>query len=618
MTAGPTEESYKPISDYGLIGNCHSAALVGLDGSIDWCCLPRFDSDAIFARLLDWRKGGYFRVAPRGVTWVRRRYLPGTNVLETTFETDTGVARLIDFMPTHPHGRPEGPLESGPTQRVARVLECTTGSIQFAVECYPRFDYGTIVPHAAVDGPHTGFTHGGSHALSFYCSAPLWEADDGFRAEGALRSGQKLHAAVTYQPRFSHTSDALNEDKVEIELSETVRFWEEWSALCSYQGEYRDDVLRSALTLKALTYAPSGALVAAPTTSLPEALGGSRNWDYRFTWIRDASFALYSLSILGYTQEARAFKDWLEWSTMGRASDLQVMYGLGGERRLTEAELPELEGYRRSRPVRVGNAAHSQFQLDIYGEVLDSAHLYRKFAGEMDREYWEYLRRVVEFVIDHWREPDEGIWEVRRGRQHFVFSKVWCWVALDRAIKAARALQLPGDVDRWRAVRAQIKEDVLARGYDPGRGAFVQAYDSKSLDAANLMLPLVGFIRADDPRMRSTIAAIERELASPQGHLYRYRDYDDGLGGEEGTFTTCTFWLADDLILLGEVDRARALFESLRGCANDLGLMSEEIDPETGQMLGNFPQAFSHMALINTAVQLGRAKSHSAAVAPAG
>ena len=603
------DNPYPPIPDYGLISDMHSCALVSKSGSVDWCCFPRFDSPAVFSRMLDWHSGGYFQVAPLGTRSVSRRYLPATNVLETTFETDTGVARLTDFMPVHPHAAPVEPLESGSGQRLARILECLSGKVSFRVECCPRFDYGTIVPHAVLDGPSKGFAHGGAGAISFHCSATLREAADGFVAEGMLASGEKLYAAVTHQSRFSHAVEPLDERDIEDSLSETVRFWRDWSAICTYNGEYRDDVLRSALTLKALTYSPSGALVAAATTSLPETIGGHRNWDYRFTWIRDAAFALYALSILGYTAEAKAFKEWLEWSTSGRAMDLQVMYGLGGERRLTEIELSELDGHRGSRPVRVGNGAYSQFQLDIYGEVLDSAHLYRKFVSDVDPEYWEYLQRVVRFVIDHWREPDDGIWETRGGRQHFVFSKVMCWVALDRAIKAARALGLRGDVERWRAARAEIRADVLDRGYDPRRGAFVQAYGSKALDAANLMLPLVGFIRADDPRMRSTIEAIERELTAPTGHVYRYVDMNDGLEGQEGAFTICSFWLADNYIALGDTQRARALFEKLKGCANDLGLFSEEIVPETGEMLGNFPQAFSHMALINTAVLLGRASS---------
>ena len=599
---------YPPIGDYGLISDMHSCALVSKAGSIDWCCLPRFDSAAAFCRILDWEKGGYFQVAPLEVRSVTRRYVPDTNILETTFHTDTGVAKLTDFMPTHPHARPESPLEHGFNSQLVRILECVSGSVRFSVEFFPRFDYGSIIPYAALHNPNFGYAHGGADGLSLYCSAPLREVPGGFTAEGLLRTGERMYAVATYLSLYPHAVRDLHESDLEHQLEETTKFWQDWSALCTYHGEYREDVLRSALTLKALTYAPSGALLAAATTSLPEAIGGPRNWDYRFTWIRDASFALYALFILGYTAEARAFKDWLEWSTVGRARDLQAMYGLGGERRLTEIQLPNLEGHRGSAPVRIGNGAYSQFQLDIWGEVMDSAHLYRKFVQEMDPAYWEYLQRVVGFVIDHWREPDEGIWETRGGRQHFVFSKVMCWVALDRAIKAARALSLPGDLELWRRVRAEIKDEVLAKGYDAQRNVFVAAYGSKNLDASCLMLPLVGFIRADDPRMRSTIEAIDRELTSPQGFVYRYKGFDDGLTGGEGTFAICSFWLADDLIALGELPRARALFEKLRGHANDLGLYSEEIDAATGQMLGNFPQAFTHMGLINTAVQLHKAE----------
>ena len=603
--------SYKPISDYGLIGDMHSCALVSKSGSVDWCCLPRFDGAAVFSRLLDQNKGGYFEITPLGITSVQRRYLPDTNVLETTFHTETGVATLTDFMPLHHHSGPTEPLELGTGQRISRILECIQGTVEYSMGCYPRFDYGTIIPHVMADTPHNGFAHGGAEALAIYSSAPMTVAGDGFQVKGRLTEGQKFHTAVSNQYSFSPTGDQVDAGLLDQELARTVAFWQEWSEVCSYSGPYRDDVVRSALVLKALTYAPSGGLVAAATTSLPETIGGSRNWDYRFTWLRDAAFALYALSIVGYNQEAHAFKQWLKWSTAGRARDLQVMYGLGGERRLTEIEIPELEGYRRSRPVRIGNAAYSQFQLDIYGEVMDSAHVYRRFGGEIDPEFWDYLRRVAQFVVDHWREPDDGIWETRGGRRHFVYSKVMCWVALDRAEKAAVDLGLPGDVGLWRQVRDEIKEEVLAKGYDSQRGVFVQSYGSKNLDAANLMLPLVGFIDAKDPRMRSTIEAVQRELTSPQGYVYRYRDYDDGLGGTEGAFTICTLWLADNLIALGRVEEARDLYERSLGCRNDLGLLSEEIDPETEEMLGNFPQAFSHMALINTAVQLQKAEEGS-------
>jgi GH15 family glucan-1,4-alpha-glucosidase len=613
----PHTDSYPPISDYGLISDLHSCALVSKSGSIDWCCFPRFDGRSVFGRLLDREKGGFFEVAPEDILSVSRQYLLGTNILETNFETKTGTAVLIDFMPTHAHPAPSG--GSGDrSRRVVRNLRVTQGEISFKVDCQPRFDYASIVPHVVRDGNHAGFAHGGVDAISFFCSAPVDMTEAGFQAHGRLVQGESVYAVVTYAPRFpvgrrkftSHEVDEPQTSELDVLFTETKEYWEDWSSRCTYEGPYRDLVHRSALVLKALTYAPSGAIIAAATTSLPEAVGGSRNWDYRYTWIRDASFALYALSIIGYQDEARAFKEWLEWSTLGRARDLQIMYGLGGERRLTEVELTGLDGYKRSRPVRIGNAAYSQFQLDIYGELLDSAHLYRKFGGEIDPEYWTYLQRVVSFVIDHWREPDEGVWETRGPQEHFVFSKVWCWVALDRAIKAARALRLPGDVELWKKVRAEIRADVMARGYDADRGAFVQSYGSKNLDAATLMLPLVGFISADDPRMLSTIRAIERELTSDEGFVFRYRGFDDGLAGTEGVFNICTFWLADNLILLGEIDRARAIFDKLSNYSNDLGLFSEELDPKSGEMIGNFPQAFTHLAQISTAVQLAKAEAN--------
>ena len=598
-----------PIGDYGLISDLHSCALVSTAGSIDWACFPRFDSRAVFARLLDWGGGGYFRLAPEEVRSTTRRYLPGTKVLETTFVTSGGEATLTDFMPVDGHGDPHDPRHVDCPQQIVRTLRCTRGSVHFRLECYPRFDYGSIIPHVALDGPHNGQAHGGADAISVFCSAPLQAvADDGFRAAGRLEAGESVLAGASYRSRFSGNDHPLDEQFAAERLRETTAFWEAWSALSTYGGAYPEAVERSALTLKALTYAPTGALLAAATSSLPEAIGGPRNWDYRFTWLRDASFALYALGIIGYREEATYFKDWLEWATAGRARDLQLMYGLGGERRLTEQELPHLAGYRGSRPVRIGNGAAGQFQLDVFGEVMDSAHLFRRFGGELDPEYWEFLRRVVEFVGDHWHEPDEGLWEARAERRHHVFSKVMCWVAIDRAIRAARALDLPGDIEAWRALRAEIRADVLAHGYDAERGAFVQSYGSHNLDASALMLPLVGFLRPTDPRMESTIRAIERELTSPEGLVYRYRGFDDGLEGGEGTFVICTYWLADNLILLGEVDRARELFELLLRCRNDLGLLSEEIEAGTLGLLGNFPQSFSHMGLINTAVQLDNAE----------
>ena len=608
--------TYKQIDDYGLIGDMHGSALVSSDGSIDWCCMPRFDSPALFSRTLDSNKGGFYKLAPAKISSSTRRYLPNTNVLETSFTTSTGTGVLIDFMPVHRHViMSRESLEVTDSQRVVRILHCTKGRLDFEMDCYPKFDYGTIVPHASLSSPTTGMAHGGSEEVSVYCSSQLTVVNDGFRSRGVIFEGEKIYSTVSNQVSFSRRSEPLTPAELDEELADTTAFWEDWAAQCTFQGEHREAVLRSALTLKALTYAPSGALVAAPTTSLPEVIGGERNWDYRYTWIRDATFAIYALSIIGYTGEARAFKNWLEWSTSGRARDLQVMYGLGGERRLTETKIPELEGYMNSKPVRIGNGAYDQFQLDIYGEIMDSAHIFRKFGGAVDADYWEYLRRVVNFVIDHWREPDEGIWETRGGRQHFVFSKVMCWVAMDRAIKAATDLKLPGDIEAWEKVRDEICNDVMSKGYSQERQAFVQSYGSDNLDAANLMLPLVGFIPATDPMMRSTIKAIQKELTNKQGFVYRYRKFDDGLNGSEGSFIICTFWLADNLIHLGQIDEARVLLDSLLNCANDLGLLSEEYDSATGNMLGNFPQAFSHLALINTAVQLQQA-THSALATP--
>jgi GH15 family glucan-1,4-alpha-glucosidase len=668
--------SYPPISDYGIIGAMHTCALVSKSGSIDWLCLPAFDSPAAFSRMLDWRKGGHFQIAPIAVQTVTRRYLPGTNVLETTFHTDTGTATLTDFMVVR---RQDGPdmsdtadwpssgvgvvvhkgdslvpsidatldtVEAQFRPRVVRRLACTGGEVTFRMECTPRFDYGTVIPHATLLEPDVetssyGYARGGGNAISVYCSTPMSLHDHGFRSEGSLKSGENITSVVSHQPFFLPVAEAFDDAKIDQLLDRTVTFWDGWSARCTYQGEYRDDVLRSALALKALTYEPSGALLAAATTSLPEQPAGERNWDYRFTWIRDATFSLEALHNLGYWEEARGFKRWLEW-TAAYPEDLQIMYGLRGERWLTEVELP-LEGYRWSSPVRIGNGAFSQFQLDIYGEILDSAYIYRKieppgadaddweFASEeggyvtTDPDYWEFLSAVVEFVIENWRLPDAGIWETRGGYRHFLYSKVMCWVALDRGIKIGEELLAEKDgaekfnvsdalFARWSGVREEIRQDILANGYDPnyrsGQGAFVQSYGSKSLDASALMLPLVGFIEANDPMMHSTIDAIRRDLTSPQGFVYRYKGFDDGLEGDEGAFTICTFWLVRNLIALGEIREAQTLFETLRGYANDLGLLSEEINADTGEMLGNFPQAFSHLAFIDNAVALSRASTN--------
>jgi GH15 family glucan-1,4-alpha-glucosidase len=647
MTAGISR--YQPIAEYGIIGAMHTCALVSKTGSIDFCCLPAFDSPATFSRLLDWRRGGYFQVAPPDIQSVDRRYLPETNILETTFNTTSGVARLTDFMPVHAASRSrillaatdaapvratyrlkhpskatvglaeaiDEPFEIEFEEKIIRILECVSGSVDFRVECYPRFEYGTISPRVVLDevGPHYGLAHGGANALLVYCSEPLEEADRGFVAQGRLQTGQRLSAAVAglshFTRDYSSADEWLDMQQIDKLLDRTIRFWRGWSAGIKFEGRYRPDVVRSALALKALTYEPSGALLAAATTSLPERLGGERNWDYRFTWIRDATFSLMALADLGLIQECVGFKNWLEW-TAAYPEDLQLMYGIRGERLLPERELP-LEGYNWSRPVRIGNAASTQFQLDLYGELMDSAYLFQKLTGEpVDNDYWTFLSAVADYTIEQWRLPDAGMWETRGGNRHFVFSKVMCWVALDRAIwLAEHSPNIQADTQRWKAVREEIRDEILTAGFDARLGVFVQSYGSRVLDASTLMMPLVGFIDAKDPRMRSTIDAIERELTSPAGLLYRYRGFDDGLSGGEGTFILCSFWLVQNLILLGELDRARTLFEKLRGYANDLGLFSEEVDTDTGEMLGNFPQAFSHLAFIESAVMLNASEQRS-------
>ena len=596
---------YPPIGDYGLIGDMHTCALVSKAGSIDWACFPRFDSASVFGRILDWSKGGFFALAPRGVYSVTRRYLDNTNVLETAYETPNGRAVLTDFMPVTANVEHPRPRELRTRRQIVRILRCERGSIEFEMRCEPRFDYGGIVPHTGLLSEYLGLAHGGRDAISIFCTVPMRMESDGYLADGTLYEGGQFSVSVTFEDDVVSRLEPLDEADLLGRLDETMRFWQDWAGRCTYKGEYQEDVVRAALTLKALTYAPTGAIIAAPTTSLPEVFGGVRNWDYRYTWIRDGTFVLYALFILGYTEEANDFKRWMEWSTLGRARDLQIMYGLTGERRLTEIELPHLEGYKNSRPVRTGNGAHSQFQLDIYGEIMDSAHLYRRFGGTMDPEYWGYLRHVVNFVLDHWKEPDDGIWEARTDRQHYVFSKVMCWVALDRAIRAATSLEMPGEVGKWMQAREEIRSEILTRGYDADAGSFVQHYGSKGLDASALLLPLVGFLPATDPRMLSTIAAIETHLTTPEGLVYRYRGFNDGLGGDEGAFLVCSFWLVDNLVFAGRTNKARALYEKLRTYSNDLDLYSEEINPKTLELQGNFPQAFTHLGLINGAVQLG-------------
>jgi GH15 family glucan-1,4-alpha-glucosidase len=601
---GPHRGSYPPIADYALLSDCHSAALVSRDGSIDWCCFHRFDARPVFARLLDWSGGGHFRIAPAGPYDVSRRYLPATNVLETRYVTPSGVLTVVDCLAVRRGAAAGDAAQTRSHHQLLRLVRCEAGQVEVTVEFAPRFDYGLTTPRLELQGDDVGVVQGGADALILQSELPLTQTDVcGCGATATLRTGDQAFLALTYQLPHQVQVHRLSRDEVVARIDRTVGFWEDWSARCTYQGPYREQVLRSALVLKGLTNAPTGAIVAAPTTSLPEAVGGVRNWDYRYSWLRDAAMNLYALFTLGYTDEAHAFMGWLERTTAGRAEDLQLMYGVGGERLLPELQLDNLDGYRGSRPVRVGNAAAGQFQLDVYGYLLDTAWLYHRHGGPITPTFWQLLSGAVDVVARRWAQPDDGIWEVRGDPRHFVASKVMAWVAVDRAIRLARALGLRADLDRWTALRRAIRRRVEEAGVDPATGAFTQAFGSRVLDAANLLLPLVRFLPPDDPRIRATVERTARELA-PHGLVHRYLGADDGLPGAEASFVICSFWLVDNLALAGQADQATALFERLLGHANDLGLLAEEVDPASGELLGNFPQAFSHVGLISAAINL--------------
>jgi GH15 family glucan-1,4-alpha-glucosidase len=583
------------IEDYAVIGDTQTAALVGRNGSIDWLCLPRFDSGAIFAALLGTEQHGRWLVAPAGeVTAVRRRYRGDTLVLETEFDTAEGTVRLIDFMPPR-----------GETPDVVRIVEGVRGRVPMRMELRLRFDYGRVVPWVyreagdlvAVAGPD-----------AVWLRTPVHTHGRDFSTCAEFTVGPGTRAPFTLSWRPSHLPPPAPLDPV-VELGATEGFWQGWVSACTYEGEWRDAVVRSLLTLKALTYAPTGGIVAAATTSLPEALGGVRNWDYRFCWLRDATIMLQALLYSGFQSEALAWRKWLLRAIAGDPAEMQIMYGVAGERRLEEYIADWLPGYDGN-PVRIGNAAAKQFQLDVYGEVMDALHQGRRAGLKRADPAWALQVQLMAYVERHWNEPDEGIWEVRGGRQHFTHSKLMAWVAADRAVKAVDEFTLDGPVDRWRALRDEIRRDILAKGYDEDRRTFTQFYGSRELDAAMLMAPMVGFLPADDERVRGTVAAVERELMR-DGFVQRYTqppgDTVDGLPAGEGAFLACSFWLADNYALMGRRDEARELFERLLSLRNDVGLLSEEYDPKAGRLVGNFPQAFSHVPLIDTARNLARA-----------
>jgi GH15 family glucan-1,4-alpha-glucosidase len=584
------------IEGYGLIGDCESAALVGRDGSIDWLCWPRFDSDACFAALLGTPANGRWLLAPNGATTsVNRRYRDDTLILETRFETAEGVVKLVDFMPPRRRGG-----------EVVRLLIGESGSVPMHMELVLRFGYGATVPWVSRLDDGSLRAIAGPDMVVLRTPVALHGEDMTTVAQFDVQAGEITPFVLSYA--FSHQGLPPEID-ARTALEETERWWREWAGRSTVRGEHRDAVMRSLITLKALTYAPTGGIVAAPTTSLPECLGGERNWDYRFCWLRDATLTLLALMDAGYFEEARAWRDWLLRAVAGSPDDIQIMYGIAGERRLTEWEVPWLRGYANSTPVRIGNAAYVQRQLDVFGELMDALHHARRAGLPGSETSWALQRELIRHLETVWDQPDSGIWEVRGPARHFTYSKVMSWVALDRALKGARSYGLEGPVERWQALADRIHEEVCRRGVDPSRGCFVSAYGGRELDASLLLLPQLGFLPPEDPRVRATIRAVEEDLLR-DGFVHRYDTARgrDGLAPGEGAFLACSFWLADAYQLCGRHDEARALFERLLAVRNDLGLLAEEYDVAAGRQAGNFPQAFSHVALVNTALNLTRAE----------
>jgi GH15 family glucan-1,4-alpha-glucosidase len=582
-----------PIEDYALIGDCETAALVGKDGSIDWLCWPRFDSGACFSAILGTPEHGRWKLAPTtSATEVSRQYRKGTLILETEFETEHGTVVIIDFMPLREK-----------QSDLVRLVRGRRGEVRMEMELSLRFDYGHSVPWVTRLDDRSLRAIAGANMVVLRTSAPIHSENLKTVSEFTIKDGETVSFVLTYSASHLALPKAIN---VERALEKTEAFWRKWTSRCTYEGTWIEPVERSLITLKALTYGPTGGILAAPTTSLPERLGGERNWDYRFCWLRDASFSLWALMKAGYFDEASAWQDWLLRAVAGSPEQVQILYGLGGERLLPERELNWLPGYEGSKPVRIGNAASEQLQLDLYGELAGALHQARKGRLPRNQPGIELERELLEHLEKIWREPDEGIWEVRRSRRHFTHSKVMAWVAFDRAIKSWEQFGLKGPVERWRAVRQEIHDDVCHSGFDSNLGSFVQCYGSKDLDASLLMIAKTGFLPASDARVAGTVRAIEQHLIR-DGFVLRYntQEADDGLILGEGAFLACSFWLADNYVLLGRVNEAKQLFEKLLRLRNDVGLLSEEYDVGEKRLVGNFPQAFSHVALVSTALGLG-------------
>jgi GH15 family glucan-1,4-alpha-glucosidase len=604
--------AYQPIEDYGIIGNMHTVALVGVNGSIDWFCCPNFDSPSVFAAILDDKKGGYFKIAPsvEGVT-LKQMYWPETNVLITRFLSADGVAEVSDFMPVetnqlcHVHSK------------LVRRVNVVRGSMPLRMECFPAFNYARDYHEVHLNESGASLVSPGL-SLQLSTTSSLEQKGQGVVADFVLNEGQTSTFAIgEICPECTDYHPFSDQESVEL-FESTISYWRRWISRSIYQGRWREMVERSALVLKLLTYEPTGAIIASPTCSLPEQVRGARNWDYRYTWLRDAAFTLYGLLRIGFTEEAAKFMQWLEARTAELNPDgsLQVMYGIDGRHRLTEEILEHLEGYRGSSPVRIGNNAYQQLQLDIYGELMDSVYLYNKYGTPISYDFWSHLRRLTNWVCDNWHRPDEGIWEVRGGQQQFVYSKLMCWVALDRALRLADRRSFPADRERWLKTRDIIYEDMMQKGWSSERQAFVQSYGSNTLDASNLIMPLVFFMSPTDPRMMKTLAAINRSpnegglVSNSLVYRYNIEASPDGLSGEEGTFNICTFWLVEAMTRAGTVypeylQQARLMFEKMLSYANHLGLYAEETG-HSGEALGNFPQAFTHLALISAAFNLDR------------
>ena len=606
-----TAERFQPIAAYGLIADCNSAALVDRDGSISWLCLPRYDSPAVFARILD-PDGGHWSIVPTDPYRTARRYLPGTLVIETTFTTETGSVKLTDAM-AFAEGQRDHELGMGAPHLVLRLVEGIAGEVELALELAPRPEYGLVKPlfRATASG---GRTFGGPNQVVFSSGVHCSLEDSTMRATFSVKAGERIGFALQWAPPEVPAPDPFPAERVADRIEDTVAGWRSWEAEHDiYRGSHRELVRLSARVLKGLTHRPTGAIVAAPTTSLPETVGGERNWDYRYSWIRDASLTIEALYIGACSDEAEEFVSFMTSSAGGRASErsLQIMYGISGEHDLSERELPHLCGWRDSAPVRVGNGAWGQTQLDVYGELLNSLYLYREQLGELHPEIQRFVADLANTAARRWRETDAGMWEMRGEPRHHLSSKVLCWVALDRAVKLADRLGMHADVEHWARERDMIREAVLTRGWSETRQAYAQSFDSDELDAAQLLMPILGFLPATDARMRSTIEAIAAELTEDDLVL-RYRNEEglnaDGLTGEEGTFVICSFWLVSALAKAGELDRAEVLFDKLAAYANDLGLLAEEIDTASGEQLGNFPQAFSHIGLITAAWEIDKAR----------